>query len=214
MVESRVAAHVCIRSIPLKRDGGLKLDPPPRVAADLIDKFAGDAPCYEAALIVVLPYASTPIPHEVLQMIETLQELGAKMCLAQAGIAPWPARVPVFDNSFQKELATALARLINSTFPEDPISELHRGIAMELLRGLASHSKMGPNNHSHEDDLWKSRGHDLGPGEKIEIVSRLLREGLLDRKKNKSAGGTGWVYWIADVQTTRTMYPELDPYFR
>jgi len=213
MVECRVGSHVCIGSIPLRKDGGFKLEPPPRVAADMVVKFADEAPAYDSVLIVVLPYVSTPIPDEVLKTIDMLRELGAKTFKVQSGSPPWPARVPKFDNSFQKDLATALAGLINSSFPEDPISELHSGIAMELLRGLASHSKMGPNNHSHEDDLWKSRGNELGPGERAEIVARLLREGVLDRKKNKSAGGTGWVYWIADVQMVRIKYPELGPYF-
>jgi hypothetical protein len=213
MVERLVAQHICVRTIPLKRDGGFKLESPPRVAADLVVQFADQASSYTSVLIVVLPYTSLPIPDEVWRAIETLKELGARVCRPQSGAPPWPARVVALDNQFQKALAVAVADSINSTFPEEPISDVHREISMELLRGLASHSKMGPNNHSHEDDLWKSRGHNLGPSERTQIVGRLMREGILDRKKNNSAGGTGWVYWIADVQKTRTQYPELEPYF-
>lgn len=36
-----------------------------------------------------------------------------------------------------------------------------------------------------------------------------MTAGILGRKKNKSVGGTGWVYWIADVSAACAAYPEL-----
>jgi len=210
-IERRVGPHISVKSIPLS---GFMLEPPPLTAVQMIEHFADGAPSYERVLVVVLPYTSGHLPTEVAQSLSVLADLGATICRPQSGTGLWPARSPRLDNQFQTDLAKALGQLINSTFPEDPLSDAHHAVCKELLRGLATHSKMGPNNHSHEDDLWKSRGQDLGPGEREVIVSRMLREGLLGRKKNKSAGGTGWVYWIADVQLTRTRYPELDPYFQ
>lgn len=214
LVERRVASNIRVRPILLKRDGGFMLEPPNTVAAAMIERFAAeDVEAFDRVLIVILPYMNSRLPDEVARSIETLESLGAKTARPQSGKPPWPPRVPRMDNAFQTDLATALAQLVNSTFPLDALPDEHLLVCIELLRGLASHSKMGPNNHSHEDDLWKSRGQDLGPGERDQILSYLLREGYIGRKKNKSAGGTGWVYWIADVQRARSSFPELEPYF-
>jgi hypothetical protein len=40
-------------------------------------------------------------------------------------------------------------------------------------------------------------------------VNTLLREGILDRKQNRSAGGRGWVYWVADAKKAIERYPDL-----
>ena len=82
----------------------------------------------------------------------------------------------------------------------------------ELLRGLVTHAKLGPNNHSSEDDLWKSRGQELAPGDRKRIIKNLLKEGILNRKRNDSLGGKGWVYWVGDVPKAYAVYPELDPW--
>lgn len=219
LLERNVAPHIVVRPIPLKQDGGFKLQPDPGTAAAMIERFAdealvGDRPTYDRALIVLLPYISGQLPEKVTECVESLESLGARVCRPQSGTSLWPPRSPRLDSRFQSELTRALATLVNTTFPEALLANEHREVCKELLRGLATHSKMGPNNHSHEDDLWKSRGQDLGPGEREVIVSRLVREGFLARKKNRSVGGTGWVYWIADVQLVRTQYPELEPYLQ
>ena len=90
--------------------------------------------------------------------------------------------------------------------PPDPDAE----VMFEMLRALATHHKMGENNHSHEDDLWRSCGRGLQPNEKNRIVRRLIADGILDRKKNDSRGGRGWVYWIADVNRARSRFPALE----
>jgi hypothetical protein len=181
----------------------------------MIEDFANnDVPVFERALILVLPYTTPPTPTEVVDAIDLVVSLGAKVYRAQSGSPPWPARPPQMDNKFQNELATAIAALIDSIFPEEALSDEHREVCSELLRGLASHTKMGENNHSHEDDLWKTRGQGLGSSERKMIVERLLKAGILGRKKNNSMGGTGWVYWISDVQIVRRDYPELEPYFQ
>lgn len=84
----------------------------------------------------------------------------------------------------------------------------------ELLRGLITHSKMGENNHSHEDDFWKSRGQGMTPKAKHALVMKMKTLRLIRRKKNKSIGGTGCVYWIDDVAEVRRLFPELEVLFR
>jgi len=106
----------------------------------------------------------------------------------------------------------AVIKAIDTAFPEPKAEDPDEEIAFELLRGLASHSKMGPNNHSHEDDLWKSRGKKLGPAGRRRIIAGLLTSKILGRKKNDSAGGKGWVYWIDDVAKAKEIYPGLVKY--
>jgi hypothetical protein len=207
---------VSIRSILLKQDGGFRLQPPPVVATRLLEQFADEASSgtgsYARFLVVVLPYVQ--IPDEVTNTVEALETLGATALRPQPGADPWPPRSPRLDQRFQEQLLEALEAAIRRAFPPDDDANGDDEVALELLRGLASHAKMGPNNHSHEDDLWKTRGRELGPGGKHRVLKALLASGLLGRKKNDSAGGKGWVYWIADVPKARELYPALAPYLR
>ena len=210
LLERRFKGHVTIRSLLLRQDGGFRLEPPPRVAVTLLEQFAEEAASYQDALIVVLPYAG--LASELIDTVTTLAELGATVVYAQPGTAPWPARSPRLDHAFQTTLFAGVIHAVEEAFPERASEEPDERIAFEILRGLVTHSKMGPNNHSGEDDLWKSRGQDLGPGGRQRILSGLLRSGILDRKRNDSAGGKGWVYWISDVAKAKTTYPALTPY--
>jgi hypothetical protein len=213
-LEQQFRDRVMIQSIFLKQDGGFQLQPPPGVAIRLIeqvaDKASSQGRSYEHLLVVVLPYAS--IPEKVLETVSALASLGASILVPKPGNQPWPSRSPRLDQKFQTELLGALLQVIDQAFPEPKDADNFDEVAFELLRGLASHSKMGPNNHSHEDDLWKSRGRNLRPGGKERILKSLLAAGLLGRKQNDSAGGKGWVYWIADVNQAKNRYPALAQY--
>ena len=210
-IEAQFKGDLLIRSILLRRDGGFRLEPPPHVAAGLVERFADEAFDYGSVLAIALPYAT--VPESVELSLSVLAELGAKVLHPCPGQEGWPTRSPRLDSTFQEELRGALTQSIEASFPA-PEAVDTEDIAFELLRGLASHSKMGPNNHSGEDDLWKARGNALGPGGRHRILRTLLAEGILGRKKNDSAGGKGWVYWIADIAKARQMYPKLEPYLR
>lgn len=215
-LERRFAGAVAIRTILLRQDGGFRLQPPPNVAAGLLEQFADEASSgegsYGGLLIVVLPYAH--VPNEVIKTVEAMVGLGAAVVRPSPGSAPWPSRSPRLDQEFQGQLLGALIEVIGQALPASDEANLDDEVAFELLRGLAAHSKMGPNNHSHEDDLWKSRGKDLGPGGKERVLGALLASGLVGRKKNDSAGGKGWVYWIGDVAKARERFPALTAYLR
>lgn len=215
-VRSRIQAKfkgvVDIRPIPLARDGGYRLDPPPPVAKDLVEKFADAASSYEHLAVIVLPYHGTvDLVEESLQILEGL---GSKIYRTPPDETAWPkpSRGQGMDNDFQKNLIAQVCKCLDNCFPEDPVEDDIETIKFEVLRGLASHNKMGENNHSHEDDLWKERAKGLGPRGRDQIIKELMAVGILDRKKNKSQGGTGWVYWIDDVQKARTTYPDLAGY--
>ena len=207
-----------IRLIPIKQYGGLRLEPKPHVAAMQINNYSDEAlncfGTYTPLLVILLPYISGTMPDEVQQLAITLEELGASVARPKSGEAPWPSRSPRFDGEFLDALFGAMAESIESAFPAPPQDDQDTIIACELLRGLAAHNKMGRNNHSYEDDMWKARGNALGPGGRDRIASWLLREGILARKKNNSAGGTGWVYWIGNVAKTKELCPELGAYFK
>lgn len=215
-LEQRFTGSVAVRSILLKQDGGFRLQPPPNIAARLLEQFADEASSgagsYAGLQVVLLPYAQ--VPKEVVQTVEAIEALGATVLRPRPGTAPWPSRPPRLDQRFQDQLLDALDQAIRQPSGPDEEASLDDTVAFEVLRGLASHSKMGPNNHSGEDDLWKTRGSSLGPGGKERVLKRLLASGLIDRKKNDSAGGKGWVYWIADVPKARKLFPALAPYFR
>jgi hypothetical protein len=190
----RKVRHVRLRSIPTKRDGSLVLDPPPDISVKMLEEFADEAKGYQRLLIVEVVYGK--VWDRVRETTVILEELGATVVRATPGKAGWPARPKFFDNDFQNLLSLAIAEHIHRVFPsvtcESEGTEEREGVSLELLRGLVSHTKMGPNNHSHEDDLWKERK-GLKPGERRRIVSSLLEAGILSRKKNDSAGGKGWV---------------------
>ena len=213
LVEGRFRNHVHIDSILLRQDGSFRLHPPPGHAAQMISEFADQAATYSQVLILVLPYAARQTSSEVTEIVQTLVDLQARLVEPRPGDNPWPSRSPRLDQPFLDNLFNAICLCIEEIYPKPPQSDGDLEISFEILRGLASHSKMGPNNHSHEDDVWKSRGKDLAPGGKDRILRTLLNTGILKRKKNDSAGGTGWVYWIADVQKARETFPDLDPYF-
>lgn len=207
-------AKLCV--IPMKQDGGLMLQPPPAVAARMLEDFAIAAEdhdqSYPKLILVLLPYAR--IPADVTETAEVLRSMGATLLKPSPGADGWPSRPPRLDQKFQLELKNAIANELLARLPQPAaLSDGEEEVAEELVRGLASHAKMGENNHSSEDDLWKSRGQDLGPGERKRIVAALLSENILGRKKNKSKGGTGWVYWIADVGKARGRFPTLAAYF-
>ncbi len=218
VIESRFRGRVLIRLILLGQDGGFKLEPKPPIAAAQLESYSDEAlnliGTYDRLLVVLLPYTSAPLPSEVHQMAETLIELGATIVRPQPGISDWPSRSPRMDTKFLTSLSAAICECIAESFPKPIVDSEDITIAFDLLRGLVTHSKMGRNNHSHEDDMWKARGGAMGAGEKDRIVQWLLREQILGRKKNNSAGGTGWVYWINDVSKARILCPGLDPYFK
>jgi hypothetical protein len=212
-LEHQFSGRVTIRSIFLRQDGGFQLQPPPPQAVRLIEQFADEASNqenYERLLVVVLPYAR--MPSLVSETVLALTGLGASKLEPVPGNKPWPSRSPRLDQKFQTELLDAIVHVINEAFPESEDVNSDDTVALELLKGLASHSKLGPNNHSHEDDLWKSRGRHLGPGGKERILKALLKLGVIGRKQNDSAGGKGWVYWIADVAQAENRYPDLRDY--
>lgn len=216
-IERHVGRRVEIRAIAMKQDGGFKLEVPPEHAARLLGAYTDSVESYEHVMVLLLPY--TRIPDEVSTLANILVELKATVIrpTPNSGVSgdksDWPARSPRLDSDFQNALLGAICRLLDRQFPIAVGEEGDKEIACELIRGLAAHSKMGPNNHSHEDDFWKSRGQTLGPGGRDRIVKLLMEAGILDRKKNQSMGGTGWVYWIADVQGAKTFCPDLEPYF-
>jgi hypothetical protein len=213
-LEQRFSGTVVVHTILLRQKGGFQLQYPPDVAARHLEHFADEASSqegsYQHLLIVALPYAE--IPDAVKRTLSALEELGARVERPKPGNAPWPSRSPRLDEKFQTEVLDATAQVVEQAFPVPREADADEEVAFELLRGLASHSKMGPNNHSHEDDLWKARGKHLGPGGKGRIINHLLGSGLLDRKRNDSAGGKGWVYWIADVSGAKARFPGLAPY--
>jgi hypothetical protein len=209
-IEQRFKGRVVIRSIPLRRDGGFALGCSETFAKEQLEQYADLAPHFDQVLVVLLPYAR--IVKEVSDVADTLETLGARVCRARPGVQPWPSRPPRLDQQFLDQLESAISSEIDAAFPPRAVADPDADIAFELLRGLIRHSKMGPNSHSHEDDLWKARGRNLGPGGRERIVDRLLGEGVLNRKKNISAGGTGWVYWVEDVQLAKELYPKLEPY--
>ena len=187
---------------------GYQLSMPPSVARDLLEQYALEAPSRDAMAVIVSPFFRQPA--EVKQSIKGMSESGARVVQMRQGRDGCPKLTGRMDAGFQEALTATIVDLItrwSSTARVDgpPILEdpVEYEVACSLLRGLASHDKMGPNNHSHdyshEDDLWKSRGGNLQPKVRRKIQDRLMESGILARKKNESRGGTGWVYWIADV---------------
>jgi hypothetical protein len=215
-IERHLARRVELRVIPMKQDGGFRLESPPNHAARILEQYADGAGAYEDVTMIVLRYAH--IPEEVSAMARVLAEVGANLIepepASTSGPCTWPARTPRLDKEFQDALCVAVCALLDQKFPVQVDEDHDRVVACEMIRALAVHSKMGENNHSHEDDLWRACGRNLGPGERERIVRWLMADGILSRKKNKSKGGTGWVYWIADVEKSSAICPDLAPYFR
>jgi hypothetical protein len=210
-LEREFRGQIDIHSILIERDGGFSLELIPPVAAQFVEHVFFNT--QDGLLVVMLPYAE--IHAAVGEAIDTIEALGTRIIRPQSNADGWPARSPTHDNVFQADVLRQLVALLRQMFdlpavvaaidPEDEIM-------CELLRGLATHHKMGRNNHSHEDDFWKDRGKGLQPKDKHKIAMRMIAAGLIDRKKNDSMGGKGWVYWIADVQAVRIRFPVLSPY--
>lgn len=193
-----------IRSIPMMKNCHDLLRPP-AVARSMLDRYAEETSKYEDVLVMTLPYCR--VHKEVHDSIDTLAELGAGVIRMKQGTDGCPKLEGRMDATFQEALADVIVDRL-TPFCVDRTEE--STVAFELLRGLVSHDKMGPNNHSHEDDLWKNRGSDLQPRQRRRIVRQLMDKGILDRKKNKSLGGTGWVYWIADSGRAFAEFPALE----
>jgi hypothetical protein len=209
-VEARFRDTVRIKAVQLIQRGEYQLESNPILASHMVEQFADFATTYERVGIVVLPY------HRAVEMVNEkvalLEELGVRVYRTPPGELPWPALYAKhgMDPTFEQALLERVSACIDACFPPAPIPvDEADQVKFELLRGLASHNKMGPNNHSHEDDLWKSRAQGWGSREREAIIKDLMAAKLLNRKKNKSAGGKGWVYWIEDVQLACTTYPKL-----
>ena len=210
-LQAKFKGSIEIRLVPYARDGGYRLDREPLAAKLLIESYVDEAVGFEHVALIVLPY------HHKVDLIEEVLELlasfGSKVCRQPLDQAGW-AKVPKegMNNAFQQELLGQLSACIDHYFPEEIAEDEVEEIKFEVLRGLATHSKMGENNHSHEDDLWKARANGIGPRGRDGIIRDLLVLGILKRKRNSSAGGRGWVYWIDDVPKACQTYPDLTKY--
>jgi hypothetical protein len=216
-LESEFLSTVEIRALLAARDGGLRLEFPPLQSCGVLDQCFQDSPAPAAMLIIVLPYPE--IDRDVLGTVEILEELGVPVLRPSPNADGWPSRPKAFDKAFQDTLLHRLVDAIRSAFeltapppPEPSASDYEEALIEDLLRGLISHHKMGRNNHSHEDDFWKDRGREMRSGDKHKLVMRMMSDGLVDRKKNDSAGGRGWVYWVADVGRVRERFVSLRVY--
>ena len=193
-----------IRSIPVAKNS-YDLPKPPAVARSMLEQYVKETLKYEHVIIMIMPYCRM---HEKFRdSVNTLEDLGVKVARMKQGMDGCPKLAGRMDVAFQEALAAAIVERL-TPFCVDRTEE--RSVVYELLRGLVSHDKMGPNNHSHENDLWKNRGADLQLGQRREIVRQLMDKGILERKKNRSRGGTGWVYWIADPGRVFAEFPSLE----
>lgn len=212
-LEKRFRDRLELRIAVLKFDGKFALERNPEHSRQIIEQWAEEATSYDRLALLTLPYARYPQPVE--ETLWTLRQLGAAE--VNPPIEGWPAMSRPFDNAKQAEVINAVSDALDQHAP--PLVQLAQvpedhPIEVDLLRGLVTHSKMGENNHSHEDDLWRGKGQSLGAGDRDRIVGALMQRGILSRKKNMSRGGTGWVYWISDVKKARGLYPELEPWLK
>lgn len=162
--------------------------------------------------LIVLPYKTAALQPAVLEALALAEEFGVVIQRPIAGTNGWPSRPPQFDERFHKELLPALKAEIEAAFhvPREPT--IQEKAAFDIIRGLIAKNKMGKgNNHSHWDDMWSSRGQDLGPGDRDSIVGDLARSGILGSKRNDSAGGKGMVFWVIDVDKALARFPDLAP---
>lgn len=190
----------------------------PADAVATLEGYAEEAP-YDAHTLVMWPQCS--VPTEVNDVVLALADLGATVLRPTPGSKGWPARAappgPTRDRQHVSALCAALdiQRTDQAGRGDDDLFMKERDTVASIIRGLASHNKFGPNNHSSEDDLWSGRGANLRRGEKKKILHLLLtKKRILARKKNKSMGGTGWVYWIGDVDAAVAEFPELEQQLR
>ena len=190
-----------------------RLTHPPGLSTTILEGYADEATSYGDVIILVMPFFRRP--RALRDSVTALSELGAHVVMMKPGTDGCPALRKRMDAEFQKRWADAIVYCIHRACPPRMApsnlfsDSTEYQVAFDLLRGLASHDRMGPNNHSHEDDMWKNRGIGLQSNARHGIEKRLMMEGILGRKKNKSRGGTGWVYWIADVNRTVKEFPAL-----
>ena len=87
-----------------------------------------------------------------------LEDLGVPVLRVQAAAEGWPPkpRRGRLEQEFLDPLFLALTREL-----APPLGDGENEVATEILRGLFAHRKLGRNNHSHEDDLWKERAGQL-----------------------------------------------------
>ena len=207
-----IGSELTIRPIFMAKNGYRLVQPPPLVAT-ILEQHADEATTYADVAILLLPFFRTP--RDLRDTVQALSELGARVIPMKQGKDGCPKLHRRMDAEFQRELTTAIVNCIRRLWPANIVQSnlfsnpTEHQVAFDLLRGLASHYKMGPNNHSHEDDMWKGCGIGLQPSARGGIEKRLMAEGILERKKNKSQGGTGWVYWIADVKRMVSEFPAL-----
>lgn len=186
---------------------------PPPLVLNILEQHADEATTYADVAILLLPFFRKS--RELRDTVQTLSQLGARVIPMKQGQDGCPRLHQRMDAEFQRELTTAVVDCIYRLWPANIVrlnlfsNSTEYQVAFDLLRGLASHYKMGPNNHSHEDDMWKGCGIGLQPSARRVIEKRLMAEGILERKKNRSQGGTGWVYWIADVKRMISEFPAL-----
>ena len=202
-VQQYFERRIAIRAIPMaKNSHDLLL--PPTLAKGILERHADEAPTYEDVIVVVSPYCR--VHRDVCDSIDTLTDVGARVVRMRQGVDGCPRLTERMDATFQEALAAYIVDQL-TPFCVDPTED--KSVTFELLRGLVSHDKMGSNNHSHEDDLWRNRGVGLRPNQRRRIEKQLMDKGILARKKNKSRGGTGWVYWIEDVGRAFAEFPDL-----
>jgi hypothetical protein len=207
-------------ALTVTRDGGFRFELSPNAAASLV--FASVDMVHDTSKLLVIRLPYVKVPAEVHSALQLLVEVGVDVHEPAANTDGWPSKSPVVDERFLNHLRTQLEQSIDRTFGipvieeatnPAPEADCDRAVMMELLRGLASHNKMGENNHSHEDDFWKTRGQGLKPKQRHQIVRKLIAAKYINKKKNNSIGGTGWVYWIDDTAAVRRAFPELEGYF-
>ena len=193
-----------IKYLESNRDGRMK--PPPAIVVRSVDAWISDVEPGLVSFLVLPGITLASSVRDWLQVFaDTYGDEGARVVFAEWGTNGWPTE-PERESGSQT-LIDCVARELTPSVPRD-----HEPVAQDIVRGLATHTKFSEVNHSHEDDVWKTRGQNLSPGDRSRIMANLLRSGILSRKKNRSAGGTGWVYWIGDVGLARTRFPELAPY--
>jgi hypothetical protein len=160
-------------------------------------------------------------PYEPLsaEMARALAE--ARSCgFAVVELAPSTPGLPATSRKLQwnKTNQDALERVLIQVANEAGAGEeadaasSERDPTARMLKLLHSHNKLGQNNHSAESELFK--GENMSSSEKRQIIRDLEVQGILASKPNKSRGGTGNVYWIADLALATTEYPEFGEYVR
>lgn len=158
------------------------------------------------------------LPPEIAAEAQRVRARGTRIVQGTAADGagmPWPrlAKGGVMNQQFLDELYAAVVAHIAAwePTPDGAVNTTGRtqDIIFGVLCGLISHHKMGQNNHSHEDDVLRGMGNTLSSGRRKKILQKLVRERLLGCKPNSSAGGTGDVYWLADVPAAVARHPEL-----